>query len=393
MPSLPCLTKCLQGNFSLTEMADSNPNLMNRSSLNFESVEIVQAGMSWDHFTAHTTTDFRYTGAGFFLKSDPSSSYHTATLREVIRFRHSQLRLDGLTTYSAQSANAVEGQLGIGTGLDNGISTIAPGLTPNQSIFSTGGSRLSTTGVAEYDWDFARHQTLNLNAAYGRLSFTGGGLIDSNQATVSAGYDYRLNRRNTVGAKYSYADYTYSISDLNTHNQKLEGLYSHRIGARLLIEVGGGPEFVQPTHTTPLLKSTVLASARASAEYKLRRNSFNAEFWRGTTTGGGILQNATADNFQAGASRIIDRNWSTSLSATYANNSVDITHFHTISGFYSLRRTLGLQEDIAITALYQRQTGTYAFACVVGSACAADLTRLVFGVAFNWNSRKEIPRY
>jgi hypothetical protein len=147
---------------------------------------------------------------------------------------------------------------------------------------------------------------------------TNGLLIDSQQVTGQAGYDYIINRRNKLAIFYAYQHFHFPQvggGGFETHVVNL--LYGHQISGRWSLTLGAGPQitnFASPAFGKTLRLS---ASGRASLHYRFPKTGLSLSYEHLTSAGGGFFAGSTTDLVQTVASRPISRRWDLSGSLGY----------------------------------------------------------------------------
>jgi hypothetical protein len=216
------------------------------------------------------------------------------------------------------------GNFGVGLGSAGGSSTgFQPGFTPTQSVYIDGVPQVSNGAVGEVDYKFSPRASLTFAGSYGLLDFIGNGFQNSSSATFQGGYNYLLDRSNSVGVFYRYSDLMFGpayqlVSGIQDHS--VQATYARRLVGRLSLQVGAGPDFRM--YRSPLAgpANEVSWAAMASLTYQHRYLSAGLTYSHSLTGGSGTFLGANTDLFSGDVNRSFGRNWDAGLSFGYSRN-------------------------------------------------------------------------
>jgi len=189
--------------------------------------------------------------------------------------------------------------------------------------------------TAGLTWQKSSRLSFSINSTFFAVSYTGAQLTSSIGYSSSADVNYRVSRRATVGAYYSYSSYTYfkheSVSDSNTvgliYSYSLDRATQLRLRSGVaalesltLTQVPLNPVFAilvgqsfgvadiyQKTYTTDI-------SGQLVRDFS-RRRSANISYARGIAPGNGLLLTSIQETMSASFSASLFRRYHVSLTA------------------------------------------------------------------------------
>ena len=357
-----------------------------------------------------------YSGGGYFSNDSRISSGddHQLGLVQELDWRRCQLTFLDQFSYLP----GTEFGFGAGTnlsfpGVGGSPGSISPGLgsifIPNQSIFSSSGPRYSNTFGSQVNYLLSRRSSFTVGGVYGILRFTNSGNvnnfanIESNTVVLNAGYNYALTKKDTVGVVYRFSAYHFlgQPQAIGDHSPQLS--YGRKITGRLGLELSGGAEIT--TFRIPVGGEThhLGGSGRASFTYALKNGGVTLGYDHGVTGGSGVFLGATTDQFQAGATRQLTRQWAGNVHAGYARNRsvvsgaavAGVTSTNsTYDSFYfggGANRPLGRNLNFvgAYTAYIQHNSASAT--CIIGT-CGTNYTSHQITLGLSWHTRPFVLR-
>ena len=197
----------------------------------------------------HAQLAVNYTGGGTFSTDSlqGNSYYQQMEIQQTIETRHAKFSLIDQFDYLPQSdfgfgASSPLAIAGIGGPLGPSLPALQSNYQPNQSIFTTIGSRYSNSATAQLAYFLSPRSQFTVSGSYGILRFLDPGNIESNDTILSLGYDYQVSRRDTLGILYRYTDYRYLGNPQAIEDHVAQLAYGHKITGRTSIQlfVGSG---------------------------------------------------------------------------------------------------------------------------------------------------------
>jgi len=211
----------------------------------------------------------------------------------------------------------------LGVGLGNGVgsnSGFRNDFLPGQSILISGSRQISNAVIGEVDYALGHRASLTFASSYGLLHFGNVGFQDSSNATFQAGYNYLLDRKNSIAVSYRFNEIMFSGLSQRVEDQSVQLSYARRITGRLSFQIGGGPNVV--IYKSPLAGPSTIASwtASSSLSYRYRHLGAGFSYNHSMTGGSGLLAGAQTDLFSGNLSHALNRDWDGAVSAGYSRN-------------------------------------------------------------------------
>jgi hypothetical protein len=191
--------------------------------------------------------------------------------------------------------------------------------------------RITNTALAEAIQALSPRSSVTVAGSYSLTHFTDNAidtlngvptlLINANQITVQAAYNYQISRHDQVGVLYGFQDFKFpqlAAGDFIAHIWQL--LYGHRISGRMDFLLGAGPELVIRSSSEFGNSRTLSISGRASLRYRLRRGAATLSYSRFTTSGSGFFPGANSDIVRVSLSEPLSRKWDATVDIGYAHN-------------------------------------------------------------------------
>lgn len=415
--------------FVISEQADSNvSNRLNKKGGNsFRSVTRVIGSLGVQRLWSHYQVGLDYLGGGAFYTSpgarrDRNSQMHRLQLdsrwlwrRGILQFRDSASYLpEGAFGNSSFGGVGGLGLGGTGGGLgggglgDGGLGGGGLGGGSFGSRFNFFGSglfgtlgttpRFSNLSVVDLQESLSPRSTFTLAGGYNFVHFTqntGGLLLDSQQATAQAGYDYALNRRNTLAVAYGYQHFRFpSVGGGTFYTHVVHFLYGHQISGRMDLVLGAGPQLAHLSSPVRGTSSRVAASGRASLRYRFPKTSLALSYDRFESAGSGFFAGATSDVVHFSVHRPMGRRWDIlgDLGYSHSKREQQITtgvNARTFQYGYAGGR-LDRMMSRSVRAFVFYQFNDLAFDrsfCGTAINCSHTSTRHVAGIGLTWHPR------
>jgi hypothetical protein len=292
--------------------------------------------------------------------------------------------LGGLNGYGVPLGNG-----GVGTGSGLG------GQSPDQTIF-TQGARVSNAVLGQADYALTHRSSLTFGANYGFLKYIGAGLSNNSTLAFQSGYNYLLNRKDTLSVSFNYGRFMFANSTPSFQSYGLLFGYGHRITSRLSFQVGAGPQF--QLFTLPLKGPTTLVSWALSTSANYSRGSLNASasYSHALSGGSGVLSGAETDSISGSLSRAFNRDWNGSAGFGYSENralqqtTANASAISPHSWFFSARanRRFFANGSLFISYGLSKQS-SLAGVCTL-PACQIGMTTQYGSVGYTWALRRII---
>jgi hypothetical protein len=270
----------------------------------------------------------------------------------------------------------------------------------SQGIFTTYGASLSNGMVAQIDNHLTRRTAFTIVGNYGILRFVEPGLIDSSGAGFQIGIGHSRTRQDSIGLVYRFNDLWFNGASPRIRDNVVQLSYRHRVGERLLFQIGAGPEFSQIQDTGANYDKRLSWSVDTSFEYHLRRITWRTTYNRYLTSGGGLFLGAVTDQVNVTLDREFSRVWLLNVTGSYSRNQNLISFatpaaratagaiFNSEYAGIEVHRKLGINTDmfLGFFSRYQKSNPLYCGDGICGKALKGQQAH--FGIT--WRS-KPIP--
>jgi hypothetical protein len=353
---------------------------------------------------SHSTLALNYSGGGV-ITNEPgiggNGAFQQLGAGQSFQFRR------WLWQWSDQFSYLPESQFGFGAGTGLaapgvggtlGPSVPGSGFSPNQSIISAVGPRISNSFIVQGTYTFSRRQSVTVAGLDGVLHFTETNNADSQNYLGSIGYNYLLTKEDSIGLAYRFNSFHFPGQPQAYGDSSFNVAYQKKITQRLALQASAGPDFIN--YRIPIGgKSTQNAwDANASLTYGVKRGSFGVSYFHGLSSGGGVLIGAEVDQVTVSGTHQISRLWSANanfgFSRNRALNSADALTlgFGNYDSYFAgggLTRPIGRYANIAVsyTAYIERANGAVCTGpgCVAGST--SNQTQNTVTLYVNWHMR------
>jgi hypothetical protein len=378
---------------------DSNRAISTSGEHGAELTGSVVGRLALHHVTRTSQLTLDYMGGGLFYarESELNATIHQIGISQSFIGRRWALTLSDRAGYLPESRFGFGGFGSLGSGIPggfgSGLGNLSPAFSTEQTLVTGRGYRINNTTIAQVQYTASARSAFTATASYGLLRFEDPGAIDSDQRIFSAGYNYSMTRRDTIGVTYGVSMFHFRGSDLAFDDHTVQLVYGRRVTGRLAFELGGGPQLDIFRNSLTSSSRRYYWNMRSSLHYRWSRSDLGISYGRYTSAGSGLLFGAQTDRVTVTASRRFTRNWSGSLSPGYSHNSrlQQTTGASTSVGFnsyyagFGLRRALGRYADLSFNYNFQGQK-TDASSPLGG--ISSTLVRHTFGVGFSWHGRQ-----
>ena len=386
-----------------TNFARSN-SLSSASNTGWNTTSFVSGDLSAVEAWSHSLLSVNYSGGGFFSTDDQQGNghYHQFAAAYQIDQRRWQALLVDQFSYLPQSDFGFGGPSGLAfAGITGTLAVPLPGLqnvfVPGQTIFTAIGPRYSNASAAQLTYEVSRRGSITVAGVHGLLRFTNSGNISSDTEIFSAGYNYAVTRKDTIGLSYRFSAYHYPGAPQALGDHVAQFVYGRRITGRLALNLAGGPEITM--FRVPVNGSTqrLSGSGSASLTYAFRQASVALSYSHGISNGSGVFNGATTDLVSATASRQLSRVWAGTLNFGYARNNQILavtglaspTFDSWVSGA-GLSRPLGRTMNFSLG--YQAQIQASTLPLCNTPSCGTNYTQHQVFLSFEWHARPLVLR-
>ena len=369
----------------------------------WNSTSFVAGNLSLLSYWPHAQLGINYSGGGNFSTDAAVGRGYFHQLAIVQSFRFRRVEFDFVDQFSYLP----ESQFGFGAGsglsapgINGSLGPSLPGLQlsyqPNQSILASTGTRDSNSITGQMTYHLSRRSSFTFTGSYGILRFNEAGNIDVDDTIFSAGYNYLLSKKDTIGAVYNFTDYEYLGNPQGIHDHSIGLAYGRKITGRLALQMFIGPEYT--TFALPLNGETSRTSVAAGGNlsYAFARGSVSASYNHGVGGGSGAFAGANTDTLSGSVNRRLSRVWNGGISfgfsrnASLVNNSLlgSPSAFDSWFAGASLARPVGRNANLSLgyTAYIQEEPS-----CST-PACMGALVQHQISASMQWHTRPLVLR-
>jgi hypothetical protein len=340
-----------------------------------------------------------YSGGGFFSteKQTNNGTYQQVSLGNTINLSRMQIQFFDHFSYIPDSQFGFAGGTNLALpGISGTLGPAIPGLgvsvIPTQSIYNAVGPRYSNAFAAQSTYSFSRRSSVTFGGSYGFLHFTQAGNVDYDMALGSAGYNYAINKNDSIGVLYRFTAYHYAGEPQALGNHVANVVYVKKISQRLALSLFGGPQIT--TYRVPIggASQQTNFSGGATFQYRFAQGDVTANYFHGLNGGAGVLVGSNADLATATISHEFGRVWSGFLNFGYSRNRAlgstaglgQPTYDDWFAGG-GVNRPFGRNVNLAL-AYSARFENTSASGCV-GTGCNTDYIQNMVSVTLQWHTR------
>jgi hypothetical protein len=375
------------------------------ASSDWNTTSYVAGNLSLLEAWSHSQLSVNYSGGGSFStdESQGNDYYHQLGLVQVFNGQRWQLSFIDQFTYLPQSQFGFGAASNLATpGVGGPLGPSLPGLQtnyqPNQGIFTSIGPRYSNSITTQVVYAVSPRGSVTLSGSYGILRFVQAGNIDTNDSILSAGYNYALSQKDTIGVLYRFIGYRYigNPQAINDHAAQLA--YGRKITGRLALQLFGGPEVA--TFRVPLgsITNRISASGGGNLTYALSRSSLSLTYNHGISGGSGQFTGSNADQLQGTINRQLSRVWLGNVTFGFARNrNLGLSNPSQVSQTYDswfigggLSRPLGRTANFTFGYAAYLQNSRLPV-CAAGT-CGTSYLQHQISLGFQWHTRPLVLR-
>ncbi len=399
-----------QPHVDVTSTVDSDP--LNASGNNgWTSFTSFFGGVDLHRNSGNSALTLSYIGGGSFSNDGNSSNgiIQGLNFSEKLTYRRYSISFFDQLMYAPQTMLGASGLPGGPSLPGGGTLGLGSGYAPGQSILTARGQRLTNSADAEVDTYLTARTSLTFVGGYSLLDSVDDSLLNYGNVIFSAGYNYQMTPKDTIGLSYQYSAFNYSNFDQSIKTNVVSLSYGRRITGKLAIQLAGGPNiaFLRfPITTTPgggtgnpSTSSTtqVYGSFNANLQYQFRRAGLTAAYSHGVSGGSGVLAGSVADNVTGTVTRQLSRTFNGGWNFGYSRNhglavsgstvASTQTFDYWFTGF-NLNHPWGRSLNLFLN--YQLQYQNSNTPVCTGPGCGTSITRNQISFGLGWH-RQPIP--
>jgi hypothetical protein len=189
---------------------------------------------------------------GGFVSSDTSQQdngyYQQLALAQTFQWNRLQLQFLDQFSYLPESSFGFGGGTGLGIpGIGGSLGPVIPGMgnsyVPSQSIYASVGPRYSNASAIQATYALSPRGSITLSGSYGVLRFVDPGSVDNDSITGTIGYNYALNREDSIGAFYRFSSYHFAGQPQALGDHSFNLAYGRKVTGRVALQLYAGPDF------------------------------------------------------------------------------------------------------------------------------------------------------
>jgi hypothetical protein len=340
-----------------------------------------------------------YSGGGTF-STDPTLGngyFHQLGVTQAFQWARWQVQFLDQFSYTPDSEFGFGGgtSLGIPGG---GIAPSAPqtGLTGNyQTLFTTEGPRYSNNFTTQVVYQISPRTSVNASGSYGILRFENPGSINNDTAEANVGYNYQLNKEDTIGLEYAFSRYSYIGNSQAIDDHVISVAYGKKITGRLALKLFGGPDITLFKVPVGNVSRRTSGSGGGNITYRFSHVDTGVSYNHGVTGGSGAFAGSETDSITGNVSRQLTRIWQGQVNFGFARNR-DIVSGAAEAGFATafnsyfagggLSRQIGPNANLSFAYTARIQTGGQVSGCTL-PGCSGSYTQHQVILNLQWHTR------
>lgn len=342
-----------------------------------------------------------YSGGGYFTTDSQQSNgwFQELSLGQTISLNRWQIQLFDHFSYIPESQFGFAGGTNLALpGVSGTLGPAVPGLgiaiMPNQSIYSAAGPRYSNAAALQATYLLSRRSSITFGGSYGLLHFTEPGNIDNDMVLGSAGYNYALSEKDSIGVFYRFSAFHFTGEPQALGSQSVSFIYSRKVARRLALNLFGGPQITNFRIPVGNETQKIGAMGGATLTYAFQRGTVGVTYFHGLTGGSGLFLGSTADQATGDISRQLGRVWNGHLVFGFSRNSAVATAVGTGASGQTyddwfvgggVNRSFGRHTDFA--AAYTARFENTSQAICTGTACSTSTTQNMITITFQFHTR------
>ena len=311
----------------LSAFGDSNRTIVGTGTSGLELTGSIVGNIAAHRISRRNEFTLDYIGGGMIYarSSELNAMTHQLGFTETYTGRRWGLTIGDRMSYLPESAYGFGGfgpTTGFGGGFGGGMGNWNPAVSGGQNLFTGYGNRIANSAMTQLTYNASARSSLTFSGAYGLLRFLDSSEgIDSDFGTASAGYNYALNKRDTIAVSYGFGAYRYKGSDFQMDNHFVNLSYGRKLTGRLAFQLSGGPQFIITRDPSAGSQSRISWNARTSLNYRISGTSLGFYYSHYTSAGSGLHYGATTDRFYGSIGRQLTRHWYWSVGPGYSHNA------------------------------------------------------------------------
>ena len=408
---MPTTRSYWQPHFDIFATINSNPAENPGGSSNWGASTALSGGIDLHRRSDNSDITFSYIGGGSISDNSSASNgvVQAFDFTEKLSFRRWVVSFLDQLNYLPQSSFGFNG-LGAVALPGSGSSGVGSPFTPGQSLLTGQGQNLGNSFDTEVDALLTARSSLTFIGGYSLLHYFDSDLLDYGTVNFRAGYNYQVDRKNTIGLAYTFSEYNYSNFDQSIVSHTAQVSYGRRVTGRLAFQISAGPQValfhapISPPTTgssgtggtgsnTASPTTQVYWTLNTSVQYGLPRTVLALAYNHGVGGGSGALAGSLTDTVSGSVTRKMSRTFSSGITGGYSRNqglaiSAKIPSSQTYDYWYgggNLSYPIG--RSLGLTLSYQLQYQTSNAAFCIGPTCGTSVILHMISLGVGWHER------
>jgi hypothetical protein len=401
----------LAGAGMVSETADTTgANSLNNGRSRITGVTHILGAVDLRRLWSHYETSVGYVGGGAFYSGNirANAQMHELNFDSRMMWRTGELIFRDSAEYlpegtfggSSFGGSLSGGGLGQG-GLGQGTGGNRLGFF-GQGVFGALGTspHVSNLSVLEMVDTLSPRSSFTLSGGFRWLHFmnnAGGLLLDSQQTTAQAGYNYQINRRNKIALVYGFQHVLFPMAGTGSFESHVAHfVYGYQVSGRMDLTLAAGPQLTILNSVLQGQSTRLSASGRASLHYRFPRSTASLSYEHFNTAGSGFFAGAQSDIARVTLVRPLGRRWELNFDTGYSHHKRLLTiSRNTVAGgagtyqdaFAGLRMTRLFSRTLRGFVFYQYHDLWFdrGFCGAGGVVCNRNSSRQVAGVGLSWH--------
>ncbi|MCU1322101.1 MAG: hypothetical protein JWM43_1750 [Acidobacteriaceae bacterium] len=330
-PMLPLMDGNFQYSLTGSEIVQFGNSYSGGGGTSSSSISSVSGNMQYTNSSSSHPFSMIYSGGVLFSNYSGrgvSTFQSVSASQGLIKGRWAMGVSDTLSFLPQTGTTGISGIPGVG---DLGVSPILDPLAPNQTVLSNYGRQINNSVSGNISRQLTGRTSISGTGSYGILRFIDGVGFSSDQVSGQVGINHQLDRRSSIGLNAQYSAYSYGINSTSFQSRGLNLTYSRTLTKELSVQGSAGPQWTNSFLSLPIagsgITTPVLVPSRlglsASASLLYMHHHFNSSviYSRGVNSGSGLQIGSVADTLSGQVGRGWGRDWSGSLSMSYARTT------------------------------------------------------------------------
>jgi hypothetical protein len=399
-----------QPHFDISSSIDSNP-VEGPGQTSWSNWTSFSGGIDVHRPSGNSNMTLSYIGGGMISNDSGASNGVVQDLNfsERFLFRRWAISFFDQLNYLPESSFGFNG-LGAGSLPGTGGPGLGPVFEPGQSLLTGRGQNLENSSDGEVDTFLTARSSLTFAGGYTLAHYFDSDLLNSGGVSVRAGYNYQMDRKDTIAVSYTFGEFIYSNFNQSIVDHTVQLSYGRRVTGRLAFQVGAGPQvaFFHASITpglgsgggeggtgtsTPGSTTELYWSLSTSLQYQMERANLGLTYSHGVSGGSGVLAGSVADIVNGSVTRRVSRTFSSGITGGYSRNKGlaigTVTPSSQTFDYWFVGANLShpIGRSLGLSLSYQLQYQNSNASFCLGPTCGTSVIRHLISFGVGWHER------